>query len=101
MLAAIQWPFKLIQHRGYDRLNNSDELFDLENDPDELGNLTSQKHLPRLLSSKKHTKIGHAQKRPLYKLEILRSAARMLTCVGKLPILFPAWKAVQRIYLPM
>ena len=56
MLAAIQWPFKLIQHRGYDRLNNSDELFDLENDPDELGNLTSQKHLPRLLSSKKHTK---------------------------------------------
>jgi arylsulfatase A-like enzyme len=42
-LAAIQWPYKLIEYRGYQGLDNFVELFDLENDPDELRNLASEK----------------------------------------------------------
>lgn len=41
--AAIQWPWKLIEYRGYDGLADFDELFDLENDPEELINLANEK----------------------------------------------------------
>jgi arylsulfatase A-like enzyme len=40
--AAVQWPFKLIHYRGYDGLDDYAELFDLEEDPDELNNLAQQ-----------------------------------------------------------
>jgi arylsulfatase A-like enzyme len=40
--AAVQWPFKLIHYRGYDGLEDYAELFDLEEDPDELNNLAQQ-----------------------------------------------------------
>lgn len=42
-LAAIQWPFKLIRSLGYDGLEDFDELFDLEKDPDELTNIVGQR----------------------------------------------------------
>ena len=41
--AAIQWPYKLIEYRGYKGLDNFSELFDLENDPEELRNLANDK----------------------------------------------------------
>ncbi len=48
-LAAIRWPFKLVQYRGYKKVDQFDELFDLENDPEELQNLAHDK--PELVSS--------------------------------------------------
>ncbi len=40
-IAAIRWPHKLIQYTGYEEVLDSFELFDLENDPEELDNLYS------------------------------------------------------------
>ena len=38
-LSVIQWPYKLIQYRGYEGYDNIDELYNLEKDPDELVNI--------------------------------------------------------------
>lgn len=46
--AAIRWPFKLIEYRGYEGLDDFDELFNLEEDPEELNNL-AQEH-PSIVS---------------------------------------------------
>ena len=40
--AAIQWPYKLIEYRGYEGLEGFDELFNLEKDPQELSNLAKE-----------------------------------------------------------
>ena len=39
--SAIQWPYKLNNYRGYPGYDNIDELFDLNNDPEELNNLAA------------------------------------------------------------
>jgi hypothetical protein len=40
-LAAIRWPYKLIQYSGYKDVNNGYELYNLETDPQELQNIYS------------------------------------------------------------
>jgi len=39
--SAIRWPYKLIHYRGYPGYDNVNELFHLENDPEELENLAA------------------------------------------------------------
>ena len=39
--SAIQWPYKLIHYRGYPGFDDVDELFRLDNDPEELDNLAA------------------------------------------------------------
>ena len=51
-LSIIRWPYKLINYRGYPGHEDVDELYDLENDPEELHNLASD--LPELTSNLKH-----------------------------------------------
>ncbi len=41
MFSAIRWPYKLIHYRGYPGYDNIDELFHLDNDPEELDNLAA------------------------------------------------------------
>lgn len=41
--SAIQALYKLITYKGYDGFDNIDELYDLDNDPEELNNLASEK----------------------------------------------------------
>ncbi len=50
--SAIQWPYKLINYRGYPGYDNVDELFDLDNDPEELNNLAASR--PSLVTNLKH-----------------------------------------------
>ncbi len=42
-LSALRWPHKLIVYKGYEGLSEADELYDLENDPEEMNNLIKQK----------------------------------------------------------
>ncbi len=42
--SVIQWPYKLIRYSGYQGYNNIDEMYNLENDPNELNNLVGKKH---------------------------------------------------------
>ena len=51
-LSAVHWPYKLIHYRGYSGLNNIDELFNLENDPQELDNIAA--HRPSTVADLKH-----------------------------------------------
>jgi arylsulfatase A-like enzyme len=37
--SATRWPYKLINYQGYRGYDNIDELYDLENDPEEINNL--------------------------------------------------------------
>ena len=41
--SIIRWPYKLINYRGYAGYEDIDELYHLENDPDELNNLLKSK----------------------------------------------------------
>ena len=41
-LTAIQWPYKLIEYRGYEEIPDLNELYNLEQDPEELTNLAEQ-----------------------------------------------------------
>lgn len=41
-LAVIRKPYKLIEYRGYDKISDSYELYDIENDPEEMNNLVEQ-----------------------------------------------------------
>jgi len=43
--SAIKWPYKLVTYRGYVGYDNVDELFNLDEDPDELNNLAAS-HSP-------------------------------------------------------
>lgn len=56
---AIRYPYKLIAYKGYSGLDDMDELYDLENDPDELDNLAAQK--PGLVADLKN-ELAHNQK---------------------------------------
>ena len=42
--SAIQWPYKLINYRGYQGYDDIVELYNLETDPDELNNLAKENH---------------------------------------------------------
>jgi arylsulfatase A-like enzyme len=50
-LCAIKWPYKLIHYRGYPGYDNVDELYNLDNDPEELENLAAS--LPSIVSDLK------------------------------------------------
>jgi len=65
-LVAIQWPYKLIEYRGYQGLDGFVELFDLENDPDELRNLASEKPaIVAVLKEELHKNQARAEERSL------------------------------------
>lgn len=49
--SAIKWPYKLITYKGYSDFDNIDELFNLDEDPEELNNLT--KHHPSIVADLK------------------------------------------------
>jgi hypothetical protein len=51
-LSITNWPYKLINYRGYSGLEDNNELFDLENDPEELNNLVKKK--PNMVLDLKH-----------------------------------------------
>jgi arylsulfatase A-like enzyme len=50
-LSITRWPFKLIHYRGYPGYDDISELFDLENDPEELDNLAQRE--PNIVSDLK------------------------------------------------
>ena len=41
--SATQWPYKLINYQGYQGFEDVSELYDLENDPEELNDLSESK----------------------------------------------------------
>jgi arylsulfatase A-like enzyme len=60
--ALLQWPFKLIQYRGYQAIPDSYELFDLASDPEELNNLYSPENpTARMLAAELTQKLKEVQ----------------------------------------
>ncbi len=50
-IAMLRWPFKLVSYRGYKHYQDAYELYDLENDPDEMQNLFPDHPLGREMRS--------------------------------------------------
>jgi arylsulfatase len=64
--AVIQWPYKLIQNLGYAGFQEVDELYNLQEDPEELKNLAGEK--PTIIAALKeelHKNQLHAEEKSL------------------------------------
>lgn len=63
--SAVQWPYKLIHYAGYDKYDNGDELYNLEDDPQEMNNLVenlpdiAEKLKKQILESKAKGEAAH------------------------------------------